>query len=63
MFSTPVPRPSFLDSPFRAHSRENRRLASALPSAPSHLGRGHWPAPTWPEFDTSERVAPSSALD
>ena len=58
MFSLRSPRPSFLDSPLRACSRENRRLAVAHLSEPSHLGRGQWPAPRWPDHDTIERVAP-----
>lgn len=39
MFRTPVPRSSFLDSPLRVSSHENRRLANGSPAGLSHLGR------------------------
>lgn len=48
MFSTPIPRSSFLDSPLRVSSLLNRRLAHAQPVGESHLGRSSRLAPTRP---------------
>ena len=45
MFSTPLPRASFLDSPLRASSHENRRLARGM-AAPARLGHRLAPAPS-----------------
>jgi len=44
MFSTRVPRASFLDSPLRLRSHENRRLATATRPTASPLGHGSRPA-------------------
>lgn len=48
MFSTPIPRSSFLDSALRTRGHLNRRLAHAQPIGQSHLGLGHPPAPDRP---------------
>lgn len=48
MFSTPIPRASFLDSTLRVRGHLNRRLTHAQAIGPSHLGHGLKPAPDRP---------------
>ncbi|WP_412070511.1 hypothetical protein [Rubrivirga sp. IMCC43871] len=48
MFHVPIPRRSFLDSPLRSRSHENRQLSHHGAVGDSHLGHGHRLAPTRP---------------
>ncbi|WP_412062538.1 hypothetical protein [Rubrivirga sp. IMCC45206] len=48
MFHVPIPRRSFLDSPLRARSHENRQLSHNGAVGDTHLGHGHRLAPARP---------------
>ncbi|MEM1117542.1 MAG: hypothetical protein AAGJ11_13610 [Bacteroidota bacterium] len=45
MFSTPIPRTSFLDSSLRAKSLRSRRMNSRHSLGATHLGHGRRTAP------------------